>query len=110
MNLSTNSPIITNLWGKFTMIKKLKFMPYAQAQVIEFDDGSMSLISYTTSVAHLSKNGFLTVYGLHSMTTRRHIGAFIKEYSNGTIDYSFARKAYDGNYSINIFTGEVLQH
>lgn len=92
------------------MIKKLKFMPYAQAQIIVFDDGSVSLISYATSVAHISKNGFLTVNGLYSMTTRRHIGAFIKEYSNGTLDYSFAKKAYEGNYSINIFTGEVLEH
>ena len=67
------------------MIKKLKFMPYAQAQVIQFDDGSVSLISYTTSVAHISANGFLTVYGLYSMTTRRHISAFIKEYSTAIL-------------------------
>lgn len=85
---------------------KLTAMPYAQAHIEMDDHGTLTLVSYTTPVAVLTVDGWLTVLGLHSMTTRKHISAFCKEYC-GTIDYQSARKAYEGNYRINIGTGEI---
>ena len=91
------------------MIKKLTKIPTGQAKVIIFDDGGISLISYETSVVHISANKFLTVYGLYSATTRKHISAFMAEYA-APLNYYDAKKAYEGKYSINIETGEVLMH
>ena len=85
---------------------KLTFMPYSQATVIIDDENNIILRSYTTNVVYLNKEGWLTVTGLYSMTTRRHIGAFMKEYT--PFDFAFAKKAYEGKYSINIYTGEIV--
>ena len=86
-------------------MKKLSAMPYAQATVYTFDNGAISLISYTTSVAHISNNGWLTIHGLYSQTTRRHISAFVKEYAN--LSYDTAKMLYNDNMMYNIHTGEV---
>lgn len=85
---------------------KLTAMPYAQAYVEMDDHGTLVLVSYVTPVAVLTVDGWLKVLGLHSMTTRKHISAFCREYC-GAIDYQSARKAYEGNYRINIGTGEI---
>jgi len=87
-------------------IKKLTEMPYAQAHVEISDDNNVYLWSYCTLVAKL-ENNVLTVLGLYSMTTRRHIGAFVREYCN--INYSTAKKIYDDGYSLDITTGEVME-
>lgn len=89
------------------MITKLTFMPYARATVIIDDDNNITLRSYNTDVIYLDKEGFLTVTGLYSMTTRKHIGAFMKEYT--PFSFAFAKKAYEGNYKINIYTGEIVE-
>ena len=86
---------------------KLSAMPYAQATVTHFDDGAVTLVSYVTPVAHIDAQGWLTVYGLYSMTTRKHIGAFVKEFAN--ISYQTARMLYDDNCAYNIHTGEVVK-
>lgn len=86
-------------------LKKLTAMPYAQAHTEIDDDHNKTLFSYVTRVAELTNDGWLTVYGLHSMTTRKHIGAFMREYTN--LDYYTAKAAYEGNYRINVETGEV---
>lgn len=91
-------------------IKKLTAMPYAQAHIEIAEDGTATLFSYVTRVAEISSDGWLTVYGLHSMTTRKHIGAFVKEYSKGVLNYQSAKACYDDNYMLNIFTGEVLEY
>ena len=88
-------------------IKKLTAMPYAQAHIEIDNDYNISLFSYVTLVATITNEGWLTVYGLYSMTTRKHISAFVKEYTNGTLDYASAKAAYEGNYRINIYTGEI---
>ena len=88
-------------------IKKLSAMPYAQAHVEIDNDRNVSLFSYVTLVATITNDGWLTVYGLYSMTTRKHISAFVKEYSCGIFKYDNAKAAYEGNYRINIFTGEI---
>ena len=85
---------------------KLTFMPYAQATVIIDNDNNITLRSYNTNVVYLENDGFLTVTGLYSMTTRRHIGAFMKEYTNR--DFSLAKMCYEGRYKYNIYTGEIV--
>ena len=86
-------------------ITTLSAMPYAQATVRKFDNGNIALISYVTTVVWLDNNGWLTIHGLYSATTRRHIGAFVKEYAN--IDYQLAKKLFNDGMKYNIYTGEV---
>lgn len=86
--------------------KKLSAMPYAQAKVHIDEDGYIWLISYRTVVAGITPDGWLNVNGLYSATTRRHIGAFVKEYAN--ITYQTAKMLYEDEYLYNIHTGEVL--
>ena len=85
----------------------LSAMPYAQATVRKFDNGNIALISYVTTVAWLDNNGWLTIHGLYSATTRRHIGAFVKEYA--CIDYQTAKRLYNDGMMYNIYTGEVKE-
>ena len=89
------------------IIKKLTAMPYAQAHIEIDDNNNILLFSYVTLVASITDDGWLTVYGLHSMTTRKHISAFMREYGGGVLDYYSAKAAYEGDYRINIHTGEV---
>lgn len=86
-------------------LKKLTAMPYAQAHIEIDNEQNKTLFSYVTRVATLTDDGWLTIYGLHSMTTRKHIGAFMREYTD--FDYAFAKSAYEGNYRINVYTGEI---
>lgn len=90
-----------------TTFKKLKFIPYGQAHTEIFDNGAKYLFSYLTMVAHISEDGWLTIYGLYSQTTRKHISAFLREYASA-IDYQCAKKCYNDGLKINIHTGEVL--
>lgn len=83
----------------------LSNMPYAQAKVIRYMDGSISLVSYATEVIRITAAGWLTVYGLYSQTTRKHIGAFMKEYANAY--YQTAKAAYEKHSRYNIHTGEI---
>lgn len=84
---------------------KLSAIPYGQATVNRHDDGTIVLVSYTTPVAYIEANGWLFIRGLYSATTRKHIGAFVREYAN--IDYQTAKRIYEDGYGYNIYTGEV---
>lgn len=87
------------------MEKKLSAMPYAQAKVRMLNGFFHNeLISYQTTVAAI-RGGWLYVYGLYSATTRRHIGAYVKEYAN--ISYQTAKALYEKKMKYNIYTGEV---
>ena len=86
-------------------IKKLTKMPYAQAHIEIQDDNSINLFSYVTLVATINNNGWLNVYGLYSNTTRKHISAFMNEYT--CLDYKTAKMCYEENIRINIYTGEI---
>lgn len=88
-------------------IKKLTAMPYAQAHVEIFDNGEIHLFSYVTLVASIDSKGWLTIHGLYSPTTRRHIGCFVREYAN--CEYSTAKTIYNGGYKMNIHTGEIVE-
>ena len=92
-----------------TIFRKLSAMPYAQAFVEALDDGSVHLFSYTTHVASVDKDGWLTVYGLYSMTTRKHISAFVKEYA-APLTFQNAKMCFTDNVRINCHTGEVVHN
>lgn len=87
------------------MEKNLSAMPYAQAKVIIMDNGNIILRSYYTDAAMIRSDGWLAINGLYSMTTRKHIGAFVKEYAN--ISYQLAKQLYNDKMRYNIYTGEV---
>jgi hypothetical protein len=86
-------------------IVKLSAMPYAQAFVYRNAEYATVLRSYQTDVAYIDSYGWLVVNGLYSMTTRKHIGAFVKEYAK--ISFQLAKKFYEDGMKYNIFTGEV---
>lgn len=86
------------------IIKKLSAIPYGQVKVIIDDKGNIGLISYTTQVAQIY-DGWLSVNGLYSATTRKHIGAFVREYCG--LDYQTAKMLYNNEMQYNIYTGEV---
>lgn len=86
---------------------KLSAIPYGQAIVIKMDNGNTILRSYYTDVAMITADGWLTINGLYSATTRKHIGAFVREYAN--IDYQTAKRIYEDGYHYNIYTGEVVR-
>lgn len=87
-------------------IKKLSAMPYAQAHVEYIDAENVYLWSYNTLVAEIT-NGWLTINGLYSATTRRHIGAFMREYVHDS-SYQLAKQLYYDRKSLDITTGEIV--
>ena len=78
----------------------LVFMPYAQAHVVHGNNG-VYLVSYKTTVASLDKNGNLAIRGLYSTTTRKHIMAFVADFS--TVKYLATH-----NEVLNVNTGELI--
>lgn len=88
-------------------IKKLSSMPYAQAHVEISPNGTIALFSYTTMVCQVDTDGFVLVTGLYSMTTRKHISAFAKEYLS-PLNYYDLKRAYQERYVINYQTGEII--
>lgn len=90
-------------------LKRLSNMPYAQAHVIHHTDGSLDLISYTTKVAHISHDGWLEIYGLYSMTTRKHLSAFVKEYAWPDFEFSTVKFLANQPARLNIHTGEIKE-
>lgn len=63
-------------------VKRLQGHPSAQCKVI-LTGKAITLVSYTTEVIRVSRTegGFIMACtGLYSMTTRKHIGYFLKEY------------------------------
>lgn len=83
----------------------LKSMPYAQATVIISEKNDITLRSYQTDVVIIS-DGWMSCTGTYSATTRKHISAFMREYSLG--DYFLAKFLYQENIKMNIYTGEIL--
>lgn len=88
-------------------IKKLKEMPYAQAHVEIHDDGTIVLVSYYTVVAVITPDKWVEIFGLYSRTTRRHLGAFAREYCG--LEYYTLKTIYYDNMIMNIKTGEVME-
>ncbi len=90
-----------------TEFRNLKNMPYAQAQVKVTDD-AIVLISYETNVVFIDKKtGYVTCSGTYSPTTRKHIGAFCKEYLP-KLSYQDIKQLYLKNEAYNIYSGEIV--
>ena len=87
------------------MTRKFKDHPYAQACVIECDDGYKALQSYDTIVIEIDSEGWLHINGLYTMTTIRHIGWFMRELG---FTYQLAKQLYNDRKEMNIYTGEVI--
>ena len=90
--------------------RKLSFMPYAQAYVCEYrkHEGDIVncdfLVSYKTVVLDIDYDkNLVTVRGLYSRTTRKHISAFMREKG---MDYQIAKKCYDEYLQYNFVTGK----
>ena len=77
---------------------------YAQTHIIRYDNGAMLMISYTTTVCKVDPDGWLTVNGLYSRTTIKHIGWFMKELG---LSYQLAKALYIDGLQYNLHTGEV---
>lgn len=77
---------------------------YAKTHVINYEDGSVVLMSYTTPVIKIDRDGWLSVKGLYSMTTIKHIGWFMRERG---MTYQLAKTLYKDGLQMNIHTGEV---
>lgn len=90
-----------------TEFKNLKNMPYAQAQV-KITDDEIVLISYETNVVFIDKKtGYVTCSGTYRPTTRKHIGAFCKEYLP-KLSYQDIKQLYLKNEAYNIYSGEIV--
>lgn len=87
-----------------TTFSPLKSMPYAQAKVRR-DTNRVALISYTTTVCEII-GGVLVVYGLYSMTTRKHISAFMREFG---LDYYTAKACFERGLGFDIITKEFVE-
>lgn len=83
----------------------IKFSEHKNAQtyMMPMPQNRLVLISYTTTVAELN-NGWLRINGLYSMTTRKHIGWFMRELG---FTYQLAKHLYENNMEMNIYTGEI---
>ena len=84
------------------MMIKFTDHKYAQAHM-EPIPGGLALYSYTTRVAEV-RDGWLHIFGLYSMTTRRHIGWFMRELG---LTYQLAKQLYADGKLFNIYTGEL---
>ena len=89
-----------------TYDKNLAYCPNGSCGVIFNDDG-VHLVSYTTLVCSINNNNFLTCTGTYSATTRKHIGAFLKEFAPN-LCYQNAKTCYEKNVAMNINTGEII--
>jgi len=77
---------------------------YAATYVRTWEDGQVDLVSYSTTVIIIRPDGWMTVTGLYSMTTIKHIGWFMREHG---MTYQLAKQLYQDNLQMNIYTGEV---
>ena len=105
----TCNKIYGDIYGRTTTVtvdRRLKLMPAAQAGVIQDADGAVKLISYATCVAAVDGEGWLTCSGTYGSTTRRHINRFLKEFET-PCGYYDAKRCYEHDEAINIYTGEV---
>ena len=76
---------------------------YASTYVRIYDDNTVEMVSYTTTVIKITPEGWLSVTGLYSMTTIKHIGWFMRERG---FTYQLAKQMYLDNKEFNINTGE----
>lgn len=86
------------------MIRTLANHPYANAHIESNEYNGVTLYSYSTPVVNISWSGWVKVNGLYSMTTRKHISYFMREFD---LSYQLAKELYEKNLKYNIYTGEI---
>lgn len=79
---------------------------HAQVKVIVEETGTVRLISYVTEVITV-ENGIMNVHGLYSMTTRKHISWFLREWYP-RISYQSMKYAYEHDALIDVVTGQYI--
>jgi len=90
------------------MVKTLRKMPYAQAKVRDYADigrDTRVLQSYATDVI-IVEDGWMECTGLYSMTTRKHISAFLWEYYPH-ISFNMVKAIAGTGDKLDVLTGEV---
>ena len=91
---------------RVTYDKRLAYCPHGSCGACFAPDGSILLISYTTKVIEIFPEGWTICTGTYSATTRKHIGAFLKEYAPG-INYYNMKTIAGKDIAFNIYTGEI---
>ena len=85
--------------------------PAAQAYVVrDGNNTNYALVSYTTTVAVVDDASWLTVRGLYSRTTIKHLSWFMKLLSqvyDVRLDYQLAKQLYTDGVRMNLLTGEI---
>lgn len=85
--------------------RKLDNHRYSQCHV-EITDAAVHFFSYSTLVCSID-DGWLSCSGLYSMTTRKQIGWFLKEYAP-RITFQMVKQCVEDNTMIDINTGEIV--
>ena len=88
--------------------RKLKSIPYGQTQVREsWENGVFVRVlqSYNTDVI-IVRGDWFECTGLYSMTTRKHISAFMREYYPQW-GFLLAKEWAGTGKKINLVTGEI---
>lgn len=85
--------------------KRFEGHEQAAAKINYYNDGSFELVSYSTTVITVNKDGWLHIRGLYSRTTIKHIGWFMKMCG---FSYQTAKQLLMDNKDMNIYTGEVI--
>lgn len=87
------------------MIRKLTDHKASQCHVEINEFGNIYFYSYATMVISV-KEGWLTCTGLYSMTTRKQIGWFLREYFP-SLSFQFVKSLYENGETYNVLTGEI---
>ena len=87
--------------------RKLALMPYAQAGILENKEG-IHLISYSTLVCTIDKDGYLSCTGTYSNTTRKHINRFLKEVAP-SVDYYDAKYCCEHGVKMHVQTKKLKE-
>lgn len=74
---------------------------YKKAHVITDNNNNKYLKSYDTIVAAI-KNDIPEVYGTYSMTTRRHINEFLRQYGHDSKSKNELMEAYPATHKTTI--------
>lgn len=91
------------------MTTNLRKMPYAQASVTDYTHEGRDLRylqSYSTIVIWV-EDGIMECSGLYSMTTRKHISAFLWEYYP-KITFNMVKSIASTGKKIDTRTGDII--
>lgn len=77
---------------------------YAATYVRLYDNNTVELVSYATTVIIITSDGWMTITGLYSRTTIKHISWFMRERG---MTYQLAKSLYKDGMKMNIYTGEI---